>query len=69
MTDNGTRTARERAPGRRIGLIMAGALAGILALGVLGLGAAALSADADENDEGYLTTDSERGRHVVPARR
>jgi hypothetical protein len=60
MTDTNTQTSRERTTGGRIGLIVAGAVAGILALGALGLGAGALWADGQKNDQGYLTTDSER---------
>jgi len=60
MTANDTRATRRRSTGGRIGRIMAGALAGILALGALGLGAGALWADAEKNDQGYLMTDNER---------
>ncbi len=60
MTDNGTQTTKGRSTGGRVGLIVAGALAGLLALGALGLGAAALWADDEKNDRGYLMTDSER---------
>ena len=60
MTDNDMQTSRGRSTGGRIGLIVAAAVAGVLALGALGLGAAALWADGEKNDDGYLTTDSER---------
>ena len=60
MTDNGTQTTRGRSSAGRVGLIVAGALAGLLALGALGLGAAALWADDEKNERGYLMTDSER---------
>jgi hypothetical protein len=60
MTDTNTQTTPRPTPGGRVGLIVAGAVAGILALGALGLGAAALWADGQKNDDGYLTTDSER---------
>ena len=68
MTDNDTPTTRGRSTGGRIGLIVAGALAGILALGALGLGAGALWADAEKNEQGYLMTDNERfaaGTHAL----
>lgn len=68
MTDNDTHTTRGRSTGGRIGLIVAGALAGILALGALGLGAGALWADAEKNEQGYLMTDNERfaaGTHAL----
>ena len=60
MTDNGTQTTKGRSSAGRAGLIVAGALAGLLALGALGLGSAALWADGEKNDRGYLMTDSER---------
>jgi hypothetical protein len=60
MTENNTHTTQGRTTGRRIGLIVAGAVAGVLALGALGLGAGALWADGQKDDQGYLTTDSER---------
>ena len=60
MTDNDTHTTSGRTTRGRIGLIVAAAVAGVLALGTLGLGAAALWADGEKNDDGYLTTDSER---------
>jgi hypothetical protein len=60
MTDTNIQTTRPRGTGGRIGLIVTGALAGILALGALGLGAGALWADGEKNDRGYLMTDSER---------
>jgi hypothetical protein len=60
MTDNDTQTTGGRTTRGRIGLIVAAAVAGVLALGALGLGAAALWADGEKNDDGYLTTDSER---------
>jgi hypothetical protein len=60
MTENNTQTTRRRSTGGRIGLIVTGAVAGVLALGALALGAGALWADGEKNDQGYLTTDSER---------
>lgn len=59
MADNNTQTTRGRSTGGRIGLIVAGAVAGVLALGALALGAGALWADGEKNDRGYLATDSE----------
>jgi hypothetical protein len=60
MSDDNTQTGKRRTSGGRIGLIVAGAVAGVVALGALGLGAAALWADGEKNDQGYLMTDSER---------
>jgi hypothetical protein len=60
MTDNGTQTTRGRSSAGRVGLVVAGVLAGLLALGALGLGGAALWADDEKNERGYLMTDSER---------
>jgi hypothetical protein len=60
MTDNQTQPTQRRGSGRRIGLILTGAVAGLLALAALGVGAAAFSLDGEKNDRGYLTTDSER---------
>jgi hypothetical protein len=60
MTENNTQTTRRRSTAGRIGLIVTGAVAGVLALGALALGAGALWADGEKNDQGYLATDSER---------
>jgi hypothetical protein len=60
MSDQDTQTPRGRSTAGRIGLIVAAAVAGVLALGALGLGAGALWADGEKNDDGYLITDSER---------
>jgi hypothetical protein len=60
MTENNTQTTRRRSTAGRIGLIVTGAVAGVLALGAIALGAGALWADGEKNDQGYLATDSER---------
>lgn len=60
MSENDTHTTRGRSAGGRIGLIVAGAVTGILALGALGLGAGALWADGEKDEQGYVMTDSER---------
>lgn len=60
MTDNHAQTRRGRSTAGRIGLVVAGAVAGLLALAALGLGGGALWADGKKNDQGYLTTDTER---------
>jgi hypothetical protein len=60
MTDNGTQTTKSRGSAGRVGLVVAGVLAGLLALGALGLGGASLWADDEKNDRGYLMTDDER---------
>ena len=60
MTENEAQPTRGHSSAGRVGLIVAGALAGLLALGALGLGAAALWADDEKNERGYLMTDSER---------
>ena len=68
MTDSNTQTSQRRTSGGRIGLIVAGAVTGVLALGAIGLGAGALWADGQKNDQGYLATDSERfaaGTHAL----
>ena len=68
MTDNTTQTNPPSSSAGRIGLIVAGAIAGLLALGAIGLGASALWADGEKNDKGYLMTDSERlasGGHAL----
>ena len=62
-----TNTPRRMSAGR-VGLIVTGAIAGLLALGALGVGAAALVVDGEKNEQGYLTTDSERfvaGSHAL----
>ena len=60
MTENNTQTTRRRSTAGRIVLIVTGAVAGVLALAALALGAGALWADGEKNDQGYLATDSER---------
>ncbi len=68
MTENNTQVTRGRSTGGRIGLIVTGVVAGVLALGALAFGAAALWADGEKNDQGYLATDSERfaaGTHAL----
>jgi hypothetical protein len=60
MNENDTQTTRRRSTGGRIGLIVAGAVTAVLALGSLTVGAGALWADGEKNDQGYLATDSER---------
>ena len=60
MTDYDKQTSRGRTTGGRIALIVTGAVAGMLALGALAVGAGSLWADGEKNDQGYLMTDSER---------
>lgn len=60
MDDDHIQTTRRRSTAGRVSLIVAGAVAAILGLGTLALGAGALWADGEKNDDGYLMTDSER---------
>jgi hypothetical protein len=46
--------------GGRIALVVTGALATLLAIGIIGGGALALWGDSQKNDDGYLTTDTHR---------
>jgi hypothetical protein len=59
MTDENTQATGRRSSGR-VGLIITGAVTGLLALAALGVGVAAFAVDGDKNDQGYLTGDSER---------
>jgi hypothetical protein len=49
-----------RTPRGRVAAIIAGALVGVLAAGLLAIGAAALWGDAQKDRAGYISTDAER---------
>jgi hypothetical protein len=72
MTDNRNMETETNTPRRmsagRAGLIVTGVIAGLLALGALGIGGAALVVDGEKDERGYLATDSERfvaGSHAL----
>jgi hypothetical protein len=68
MNEQTPTTPPRRTSAGRIGLILAAALAGVIALGSLGLGGASLLADGQKDEKGYLSTDSERfaaGTHAL----
>lgn len=60
MNSTNTDTSSKRWSAVRIAAVATGALAGLLAVGVLGLGAFALWGDSQKDEQGYLSTDSER---------
>ena len=60
MNSTNTDTSSKRWSAGRIAAVTIGALASLLAVGVLGLGAVALWGDSQKDEQGYLSTDSER---------
>ena len=60
MNSTNTDTSSKRWSAVRIAAVATGALASLLAVGVLGLGAFALWGDSQNDEQGYLSTDSER---------
>ena len=60
MNSTNTDTSSKRWSAVRIAAVATGALASLLAVGVLGLGAFALWGDSQKDEQGYLSTDSER---------
>jgi hypothetical protein len=62
MNEYDVQQPKRRMSGGRIALIVTGALASLLALTALGVGAVALWADGEKDQHGYLTTDDEHFR-------
>jgi hypothetical protein len=60
MNEHTPQATPRRSGAGRIALILGAAVAAVLALGALGLGAAALIGEGLKDDDGYLATDSER---------
>lgn len=60
MTELNSPTPRKRRSAARIAAVITGAVASLIAVGLVGLGAVALWADSEKSDEGYLSTDSQR---------
>lgn len=60
MNSTNTDTSSSRWSAGRIAGVAIGALASLLAIGLLGLGAVALWGDSQKDDKGYLSTDTER---------
>jgi hypothetical protein len=68
MTENNTQIPRKRSTGARIVLLVSAGLAGVMAMGALGLGALALWGESEKDDRGYLSTDSQSfaaGTHAI----
>jgi hypothetical protein len=59
MSDTTPQTPPKRS-GARIFMVVTGLLAGLLSIGLIGLGALALWGDSETDERGYLNTDSER---------
>ena len=53
-------TSHARSRGARVGLFAGAAVAGLLAIGALAIGGVALWGDSQKDDDGYLSTSSER---------
>ncbi len=60
MNENNTHKRPQRSPAARVALIVGGAVAGLLAVGLLGLGALSLYGEDQKDAQGYLNTDSHR---------
>jgi hypothetical protein len=60
MTDNDTHNPTKRSPTARVVLVATGAIAGLLAVALMGLGAFGLYGESQKDDRGYLNTGSER---------
>ena len=67
-TNSNTNSSANRSRGARASLLVAAALAGVLAVGLLGMGGLALWGDSQKDDQGYLTTDTHHfaaGTHAL----
>lgn len=60
MTQNKTQNPKQRSTGARVVLLVTGAVAGLLAIGLIGLGGFALWGESQKDERGYLNTDSHR---------
>jgi hypothetical protein len=60
MNDTNTHNPPRRSRGARTALIVAGTVTGLLAAGVLAVGGVALWGESEKDDEGYLSTASQR---------
>ncbi len=60
MTETNTQNPKQRAMGARVLLLVSGAVAGLLAVGMIALGGFALWGESQKDKEGYLSTDSHR---------
>jgi hypothetical protein len=60
MTELNSPAPRKRRSAARIAAVVTGALASLIAVGLVGLGAVALWADGEKDQKGYLSTDSQR---------
>ena len=67
-TNSNTNSPAKRSRGSRVFLLVAGTFAGLMAVGLIGLGGLALWGDSQKDDQGYLTTDSRHfaaGTHAL----
>jgi hypothetical protein len=60
MTDNSTPNPPNRSTTARVALLATGAIAGLLAVALMGLGAFGLYGESQKDDRGYLNTGSQR---------
>ena len=60
MTDNNTPNSPKRSTAARVALLATGAIAGLLAVALMGLGAFGLYGENQKDDRGYLNTGSQR---------
>jgi hypothetical protein len=60
MTEVNSHTPRKRRSAARIAAVVTGAVASLIAIGLVGLGAVALWGDSQKDEKGYLSTDSQR---------
>jgi hypothetical protein len=60
MTSTNTDTSSKRWSAGRIAALVTGAVVGLVSVGILGLGTLALWGDSLKDEQGYLSTDSER---------
>ena len=60
MTDNNTPNSPKRSTAARVALLATGAVAGLLAVSLMGLGAFGLYGESQKDDRGYLNTGSQR---------
>ena len=60
MTDNNTPNPPKRSTAARVALLATGAVAGLLAVSLMGLGAFGLYGENQKDDRGYLNTGSQR---------
>lgn len=58
--DHNAQTPPKRSRGKRVSMLIAGGVASLMAVGLIGIGGVALYGDSQKDDQGYLSTDTER---------